>query len=51
LVTANSVIICTVGTNDTTLKSVAAVAAAGSFTMHGNAAATAETRVNFLVTN
>jgi len=51
LVTANSVIICTVGTNDTTLKSVAAVAAAGSFTMHANAAATAETRVNFIITN
>jgi hypothetical protein len=51
LVTVNSVIICTVGTNDTTLKSVAAVAAAGSFTMHANAAATAETRVNFIITN
>jgi len=51
LVTANSVIICTVATNDATLKSVAAVAAAGSFTLHANAAATAETRVNFLITN
>jgi hypothetical protein len=51
LVTANSVIICTVGTNDTTLKSVSAVAAAGSFTLHANAAATAETRVNFIITN
>jgi len=51
LVTVNSVIICTVGTDDTTLKSVAAVAAAGSFTMHANAAATAETRVNFIITN
>ena len=49
--TVNSVIQCTVGTNDTTLKSVAAVAAAGSFTMHANAAATAETRVFFSITN
>ncbi len=51
LVTANSIIQCTVGTNDATMKSVQAVAAAGSFTIHANAAATAETRVNFLVTN
>lgn len=50
-VTANSVILCTVGTNDATLKSVNAVAGAGSFTMNANAAATAETRVNFLVLN
>jgi len=50
-VTTSSVIICTVGTNDTTMKSVQAVAAAGSFTLHANAAATAETRVNFLVIN
>jgi hypothetical protein len=49
--TVNSVIQCTVGTNDTTLKSVAAVASAGSFTMHANAAATAETRVFFSITN
>jgi hypothetical protein len=51
LVTANSIIICTVGTNDTTMKSVSAVAAAGSFTIYSNAAATAETRVNFIVIN
>lgn len=51
LVTANSIIICTVGTNDTTMKSVAAVAGSGSFTLYANAAPTAETRVNFLVTN
>jgi hypothetical protein len=50
-VTTSSIIICTVGTNDTTLKSVAAVAGAGSFTLHANAAATAETRVNFLIIN
>lgn len=51
LVTANSVIVATVGTNDATMKSVLAVAGAGSFTLHANAAATAETRVNFLVIN
>lgn len=51
LVTANSIIICTVGTNDTTMKSVAAVATSGSFTLYPDAAPTAETRVNFLVTN
>jgi hypothetical protein len=50
-VDANSIIIATVGTNDSTMKSVAAVAAAGSFTLHANAAATAETRVNWFVAN
>ena len=49
LVTTSSVINATVATNDTTMKSVAVVAAAGSFTLHANAAATAETRVNFQV--
>ena len=51
LVTTSSIIICTVGTNDTTMKSVSAVAAAGSVTIFSNAAATAETRVNFIVIN
>lgn len=51
LVTTSSIITATVGTNDTTMKSVAVVAAAGSFTLHANAAATAETRVNFHVFN
>lgn len=51
LVTANSIINATVAANDTTMKSVAVVAAAGSFTIYANAAATAETRVNFIVTN
>jgi hypothetical protein len=51
LVNANSVIICTVATNDTTLKSVQAVATSGSFTLFASAAATAETRVNFVVIN
>lgn len=51
LVTANSIIQLTVGTNDTTMKSAVAVAAAGSFTIFPSAAPTAETRVNFTVTN
>lgn len=51
LVTTSSVILCMVATNDATMKTVLAVAAAGSFTIYANAAATAETRVNFLVTN
>lgn len=50
-VNTGSIILATVGTVDTTLKSVVAVAAAGSFTLTGNAAATAETRVNWLVVN
>jgi len=48
-VTTSSVIVATVGTNDTTMKTVSVVAAAGSFTLTANAAATAETRVNFVV--
>jgi hypothetical protein len=51
LVATTSVIMATVATNDTTMKSVQAVAAAGSFTLYASAAATAETRVNFLVLN
>jgi hypothetical protein len=51
LVTTSSIILATVGSNDTSMKSVQAVAAAGSFTLYANAAATAETRVNFLVLN
>lgn len=51
LVTTSSVILCTVATNDTTLKSVQCVAGSGSFTIFGSAAATAETRVNFVVIN
>lgn len=51
LVTISSVILATVASNDTTMKSVQAAAAAGSFTLYANAAATAETRVNFLVLN
>lgn len=51
LVTAASTIICTVQANDTTLKSVQCVPGSGSFTMYANAAATAETRVGFMVVN
>jgi hypothetical protein len=51
LVTTSSVINITVATNDTTMKSAVAVAGAGSFVITSNAAATAETRVNFVVTN
>lgn len=49
--TENSIVMATVATNDATLKSVQAVAANGFFTLHGNAAATAETRVNFWILN
>lgn len=51
LVTTSSVIICTIATNDATMTSVQAVAASGSFVIYANAAATAETRVNFIVLN
>jgi hypothetical protein len=51
LVTSSSLVVCTVQTNDTTLKSVVAVPTTGSFTLHANAAATAETKVAFLVIN
>lgn len=52
LVSTNSVILCTIATNDATFTSVkSCVAGAGSFTINAIAAATAETRVNFLVAN
>ncbi len=51
LVTASSIVIPSVGSNDTTMKSVNVVTSAGSFTLTANAAATAETRVNFVVFN
>ncbi len=50
-ITANSVIICTVATNDTTAKSAAAVPGAGSASIVLNASATAITTVNYLVVN
>lgn len=51
LVDANSVIMATVATDDATATSCKAIPAAGSFTLKLNAAATAETRVQFLITN
>lgn len=51
LVTTDSFIFVQIATNDTTLFRISVVAAAGSFTMHGNNTATAETRVNFWVVN
>lgn len=51
MVNTSSIILCTIGTNDTTMKSCSAVAASGSFTIFANAAATAETRVNFFIVN
>lgn len=51
LVTTSSIILLTVGSADTTMKSTTAVAGAGSFTITANAPATAETIVNFVVFN
>lgn len=51
LVDANSVIAATVATDDATALNCKAIPAAGSFTLKLNAAATAETAVNFRVTN
>lgn len=51
LVTATSSIFVQLNTVDTTLKSVSVVAAAGSFTITGNAAATAITAFDFHVIN
>jgi hypothetical protein len=51
LVTAASKIFVQVNGNDATLKSATVTAAAGSFTVTGNAAATATTVFDFLVVN
>ncbi len=51
LCTTSSIIIATVRTNDSTMKSVQAVPGSGSFTLYANAAATAETSVGFLIIN
>lgn len=52
LVTANSIILVTIATADATLTFIkSVVAAAGSFTITGNANATANCKVNFLVIN
>jgi len=46
---ANSIITATVATNDTTMKSVAAVAGTGSFVLYADAAATGTTKVNWKI--
>jgi hypothetical protein len=51
LCTANSIITCTIATNDATAANVKVVAGAGSFTIYLGTAPTAETRVNFHLTN
>lgn len=52
LVTANSVILCTLGTADATATNITSVVSgAGSFTITLNAATTAEVKINWLVTN
>lgn len=51
LVSTSSVVIGTVASNDTTAKSAAIVPGSGLFTIYLNAAATAETRVNWIVLN
>lgn len=51
LCTANSVIHCTLATNDATVGGLRVVAGAGSFTIYLLTAPTSETAVNFLLTN
>ena len=51
LVTTSSLIFCTIATNDATATIKNVVAGAGTFTITLTAAATAETAVNFWVTN
>ena len=51
LVTVDSVIQVSKATNDATARLGAVVAGAGSFTIYMDVAPTAETRVNFLITN
>lgn len=51
LVTATSTVLVQVGGSDATLKTACVTAAAGSFTVTGNAAATATTPFDFFVIN
>ena len=51
LVTANSLVLCTIQTHDSTMTSVQCVPTSGSFTMFANAAATGTTVVAFHVIN
>ena len=51
LCTEESIVVATVATNDTTLKSVCVVVFNGSFHITANANATAETRINWILIN
>ena len=51
LVSANSIVLCVVRTNDTTAKNCAAIPSAGSVELRLNANSTAETSVGFVVIN
>jgi hypothetical protein len=51
VVTANSIIVCTIATNDTTAASPRAVAGSGTFTIYLGTAPTSETAVNFVIFN
>jgi hypothetical protein len=51
LCTATSKVLCQVETNDGTLKSVSVVPGAGSFVVTGNAAATGNTSISFVLVN
>jgi hypothetical protein len=51
LCTTSSVILVSMATNDTTANGLRVVAGSGSFTIYMLVAPTAETRVNFLLTN
>jgi hypothetical protein len=50
-VTANSIVLVTMATNDSTAANIRAVPAAGSFTIHLLTAPSAEMKVNFLIFN
>jgi hypothetical protein len=51
LVTSNSIIIATVASDDSTLTNVKAIATSNTISLIGNAAATADTKVNWMVIN
>lgn len=51
LCATSSIIQCTIATNDATAAAVKAVAGSGSFTIYLGTAPTAETRINFTLTN
>jgi hypothetical protein len=51
LCTTSSLVVATVAGTDTTMKSVVAVSGSGSFTLTANAAATATTKVNWIIIN